>query len=231
MNDQIKGLFYFYMMSTRYSFVIFWSILLGILVITLGISYLLKDTDGIMTFSFTFPIVFYVGIYGFYIVKNWLPFLIKIGATRKNIFLSLAIYFTFISLAFSTFASIIQAITTPIIRRLGLDIFSFIHLSQLSTDTWYTRIFIDITIALLFFTISFILTLFFYRYGLAAGFFLLGLIGVTLMFIMYKGLVPDFMTITLPINLSFFVYIALTASVIYCLTWLLLRRMTTLSAH
>lgn len=232
MNDQMKGLLYFYMTSARYSFIIFWSILLGLLGLTLGLGYLLKGTDGVMNFNFSFPIAFYLGIYGFLIVKSWLPFMIKIGATRKNIFFSLGIFFTGVSILFSTVASLIQTAVTPLINKLGLDIFYFSHLSLLYIDTWYARIFIDASIALFLFSGAFVIALLFYRYGLAIGLGFIGLIVLGIMFSMFKGWIPNFVINVLPnINLSLFGYIALIAVVIYCLSWLLMRRATTITAR
>src|SRR5690625_4751006 len=114
MQAQIKGLFYFYFTNMRHSMIIFWSILLATVILTFVASYLLRGTDGVMMITLTAPIYVYFSIYGYIVVKNWLPFIIKIGATRKNIFLSFALYFIVLTALFSTMALLIQEILTPV---------------------------------------------------------------------------------------------------------------------
>lgn len=89
MGRQIKGLLYFYMADARHSITIFWTILMSTLVITLTIYYFLKDVDGgFITLSLSVPIYIFCAILGFLTVKESIPFSLKVGATRKNIFVS-----------------------------------------------------------------------------------------------------------------------------------------------
>src|SRR5690625_5064812 len=93
MGRQLKGLLYFYMADARHSFIIFWTILMSILVLSLVASYLLADGEGFMSLSLTAPLYVYFAIYGFLSVKEFIPSAIKMGATRKNIMISLALFF------------------------------------------------------------------------------------------------------------------------------------------
>src|SRR5690625_5093916 len=111
MRRQIKGLLYFFITDIRYSLMVFWTILMSILLITWTIAYFLKDVEGgFMTLSLTGPMYVYCGIVGLLTVKENIPFSIKRGATRKNIFLTIGIYFLILSLMKSIIASTLQVI-------------------------------------------------------------------------------------------------------------------------
>src|SRR5699024_5911205 len=89
MGRQIKGLLYFFIADVRYSLTIFWTILMGILVVSLIVAYFLTNVkNGMMSFTLTAPMYVYCAILGFLTVKESVPFSIKMGATRKNIFRS-----------------------------------------------------------------------------------------------------------------------------------------------
>ena len=99
MSRQIKGLLYFFIANSRYSLFIFWTILMSILLVTLTISYFAQDVDNFfMTLSLTGPIYVYCAIFGFLAVKELIPFSVKIGATRKNLFIGLGIFFLGLSI-------------------------------------------------------------------------------------------------------------------------------------
>src|SRR5699024_2318681 len=112
-------------------------ILMSILLISWVLAYFLKDVDGgFMTLSLTVPIYIYCGIVGFLTVKDLIPFSIKRGATRKNIFISLGIFFFILSLSKSIIASTIQVIVDGVNSKIGLDSFGFLHLTYFLNDTW-----------------------------------------------------------------------------------------------
>src|SRR5690625_5403413 len=64
MSNQIRGLLFYFSTHMKRAFIIFWSILLAILVISLVASYILKNQDGFMTFSISIPIYFFCTVYG-----------------------------------------------------------------------------------------------------------------------------------------------------------------------
>lgn len=233
MNKQIKGLLYFFVANTRHSFIIFWSILLGITFVTLTGSYMLKDQDGgIMTLTLTAPMYVYCGIYGFIIVKQWIPFFIKLGATRKNILMSLGLFFGGVSLLFASIGSALQSIITIFAEKIGLSIFSFLHLSYFFEDTWYTRILIDSSIMLFCFTLMFMIGLLFYKHGLAIGGSVLGLLFVAAIFSAFKGWLVDFaIYVFKDVNLLLFWQIALVALVLYGFSWFFVRNITIVNAR
>lgn len=232
MNKQIKGLLYFYVTHTRHSFIIFWSILLGILLLTLTFSFLLNDQGGFMTLSLTGPMYVYCGIYGFIIVKNWIPFFIKLGATRKNILISLGIFFMGVALVYSAIGTALQSFVTMITEKVDLSVFSFLHLSYFFTDTWYTRLLIDATIMMFSFTLLFILGLLFYKYGLAIGGSVLGIVFVTMLLGTFQGWLSNFVIeLFSDANLTLFWQLGLVAIVLYFAAWFFMRKITIVNAR
>lgn len=232
MNKQIKGLVYFYLTNMRHSLIIFWSILLSTILISFIASYLLRDTDGVFMLLLSGPVYIYFSVYGYYIVKNWLPFVIKIGATRKNIFISFALFFTSLATIFSLITIIIQESLLPLARWLDMDIFSFIHLATLLNDTWYERLFIDITVCLFLFVTSFLIGLINYRYGLLISGSFIGLLFLMSMFGMFRGwLIDFFMYIYSNFDLLLFVKVGVVSIAIYVITWLFLRKATVTSVR
>src|SRR5690625_4887117 len=163
MNNQLKGLLYYFQTHMKRSFLIFWSILLGITIVTLIAAYILRNEDGVMTITLTMPMYFFCAIYGFVIVKQWIPYFIKIGATRKNIFLGLGIFFAGVASIYSLMATILQSAISFLVDKLTIDIFSFIHLSMVFEDTWYIRFIIDFTVMLVSFTFSYVVAFLFYN--------------------------------------------------------------------
>jgi len=232
MRSQIKGLVYFFFANMRHSMIIFWSILLATALLSLVASYLLKDTDGVMMVTLTAPIYIYFSIYGYIVVKNWLPFIIKVGATRKNIFISFGLYFTLLATIFSTIALLIQQILTPIASKLNLDIFSFVHLAQLLDNTWYERLLIDTVLSLFLFVASFFISIVNYRYGLLISSSLGGLLFLLGMIAMFYGWLGDlFVYIYTNFDYLLFLKIGLISIIIYGITWLFLRKSTIINVR
>ncbi|MYL58512.1 hypothetical protein GLW20_13480 [Virgibacillus halodenitrificans] len=228
MKKQLKGLLYFYVTDFRYSMTIFWTILLSILVLTMAVAYLLLSIEnGMMTFSLTAPIYIYCAILGFLSVKEAIPFSIKMGATRRNLFISFGIFFLSISLLFSTIASILQEAVSYINSIIGMDNFHFLHLAYFLEDTWYSRIVIDTSIMFLLFSVMFMIGLLFYKYGLAGGGSVLGVLMVMLLLGIAKGWIFDFFKeIYATFNLVYFFQLLGIAFVIYLFTYIFIRRIT-----
>lgn len=228
MGRQIKGLLYFFVTDIRHSLLIFWTILLSILIVSFAFAIFLTSVeDGFMTFSLTAPIYVYCAILGFLTVKESMPFSIKMGATRKNLFVSLGIFFFAISFIMSVAASVLQEIVNGIAKLTGIDTFSFLHLAYFLENTWYTRIIVDISITFLFLTFMFVIGLLFFKYGLAGGGGFLGVLVVLLLISIAKGWIIDFfIDLFSTINLALFYQIFGIGLLIYGVSFLLLRRIT-----
>lgn len=230
MNNQIKGLLFYFYTHMKRAFMIFWSILLGILLLSLVVSYILKGQDGIMTFAIALPMYFFCAIYGYTIVNKWIPYFLKVGATRKNIFIGIGLFFTLVSLSFALIAELLYRVGNLIVKGLEIDIFSFLHLSMFFEDLWYIRLMIDFTIMLTSFTFMFIVGLLFYKYGSLISGIVLAFFFFALIFSAFKGWLVHFGKYILEIELHVFWQLALLTIVLYGLTWLFLRTITTVRA-
>ncbi|MFD2628829.1 hypothetical protein [Oceanobacillus kapialis] len=228
MGRQLTGLLYFYSSNYRDSLKIFWTILLSILIVTLSISYFLLNVEGAkMAFSFTAPMYVYCGIIGFISVKDVIPFAIKVGATRKNLYLGLAIFFLLLSVGKAFAGSIIQILIINLGELVGINNFEFLHLAYFMEDTWYTRFIIDAAIMFFCLTLFFLLGLLFYRFGFAGAGSVLGLLLVGMLFAVAKGWAWDFMVhVAETFDMMFFLQLTIISIVLYILSFFLVRRIT-----
>src|SRR5690625_3591943 len=228
MGRQIKGLLYFNFTDARYSMTIFWTILMGILVISLIATYLIRNIEGgFMTFSLTGPMYVYCAILGFLTVKESIPFSLKRGATRKNIFISLGTLFLGISIAMTTVGSTLQVIVNLFTEQIGIDVFSFQHVAYFTSDTWINRIFIDLTIMFFLFSFMFALSLLFYRYGLLVGSAFIGLFFILILTGFAQGWLTEFLVAQFQtLDQTFYIQLFAIGIIIYGLSFFLLRRIT-----
>ncbi len=233
MGRQMKGLLYFYFADIRHSLTVFWTILMSILVVTLTITWFLnKIEDGFMTLSLTGPMYIYCGILGFLTVKEYIPFSIKRGATRKNIFVSLVIFFFGLSFVKAMIGSALQVIVEIFNTRMEIDSFYFLHLAYFTNDTWYYRIMIDTSIMFFAFSIMFVIGLLFYRYGLVGGGIFVGLLIVIALTGAFQGwLIDFFINIFKTIDDVFYLQLLGIGLVIYAFSMLLLRKITILKVR
>ncbi|GGK03609.1 hypothetical protein GCM10007063_27370 [Lentibacillus kapialis] len=234
MGRQIKGLLYFFSSDLRYSLMIFWTILFAILIVSLAFTYFLAglDNGAFFTLSLTGPIYVYCAILGFLTVKDSVPFLIKMGATRKNIFVGTGVFFLMLSLFLSLAATVLQELVMKLMEATGIDIFLFLHPAYFLDDTWYTRILIDTSIIFFLMAVLFIIGLLFYKYGLAGGGGFLGVLLVISLLGVAQGWLADFIIdIFKGIDLTFFYKLLGIGIVIYGISFLFLRRITTVKVR
>ncbi|WP_106494583.1 hypothetical protein [Lentibacillus sp. Marseille-P4043] len=228
MGRQVKGLLYFFVTDVKHSLFIFWTILVSSLVVSIVGAYLLMNVDeGRMTFALSMAIYIYCGIFGFITVKQGIPFSIKMGATRKNLFVSIGIFFLGLALAKAMLANTIHSLVIWISNGVGIDTFRFIHPSQLMTDTWLTRVTIDTAVMFFILAFMFAIGLLFYKYGLLGGGTVVGALVITVLFgIAYGWIIDFFSDIFLSLTMTFFVEVLLIGIVIYGLSWIMLRKIT-----
>lgn len=230
MGKQIKGLLYFLIMDIRYSLLIFWTIIIGVLIVSITFSYfLLSVEDGDLNFGLSVSVYIYCAIVGFLMVKDSIPFSLKMGATRKNIFISIGVFFLLLAFAKAIAANLLHSIILFFTDRAGINTFHFLHPANLIEDTWLNRVIIDGSIMFLLFSFMFILGLLFYKYGLAGGGSVTGILVVVLLFGVAKGWVFDFFAdIFAEIDVSFFFQLLAAGIVLYAFTFFLLRKITIL---
>lgn len=233
MGKQLRGLLYFYTADMKFSLKVFWIILMSILVLSLLASYLLIDVEGgFFTYSLTGPMYIYCGIYGFICVKEWVPFAIKMGGTRKNIMVSLGVFFLGLSFTMAIIGSTLQELINMLTKLMGIDTFIFLHLAYFLDDTWYHRLAIDTSIMFFSFSLLFIVGLLFYRYGIIGGGSVVGLIFLAGVIGLAKGWIIDFfIDVFQNINLLYFGQLALLGLIFYLLSWLLLKKITTIKVR
>lgn len=225
MGRQIKGLLYFYRTDLQFSIMVFWSILLAMLVVSVSMMFLFPSID-FMSFSFTAPIYVYCAIVGFLMARHTVAFGIKLGATRKNIYLSMGIFFIALALIKSTVAALIQAGVTKFVLRDEMN-FLFAHPMNLYEDTILNRIYTDFFIIIFLTALTYLISLLFYKFGLLIS----GLIGgMALVLFMYSLVSGELITYIIDSFQNsiylFFAQFGLIAVVAYLLAWLLLRRIT-----
>lgn len=230
MNRQIKGLLYYYITDAKYSFKIFWSILLGILVISLVIAYfMLNVEDGLFTFGFPFGTYFNMGFLGFLTVKESIPFALKIGAVRKNIYLSTAIFFLGYALFFAILSSTIQSIVAYFADVANLHTFMFLHPAQLlGEDTWLMRIIVDTAVMTLILAFMYLVGLLIYRGGILTGGIFFGIIALALLLSLAQGWLFEYaIHLYHTIDLLFFMQLFGIGVLLYGICYFFIRKITT----
>ncbi|WP_080875188.1 hypothetical protein [Oceanobacillus timonensis] len=192
MNNQIKGMFYYYTVDVVRTAKIFFSILIGIIIASAIICYLLLGVDEFkMYFAIPFATYFNVGIVGFQLVKGNVPFGLKMGATRKNMYV-MQLYFMFVySLAIAFIGSTLQQITEWIFQAAGVTNYIYVHPAMLLTDNWIMRIVVDTLVMFLIMAVLYFIALLFYRTGLAGGGTVLGVLMVVILYGAFEGWLVD----------------------------------------
>ncbi|MEN2465215.1 hypothetical protein [Ornithinibacillus sp. FSL M8-0202] len=228
MNKQIKGLLYFYISDIRHNILIFWSILLFMLLVSLAFGvYLLGVEDGMLAFGFPFAIYFYCLVIGFTRVKESIPFSIKMGATRKNILISMGIYFLIIATVQSLVANTIQEVVLLLTKNANITSFMFLHPAMIIEDNWLNRLLIDISVMFFLLSFMFVMGLLFYKYGLAGGGLVAGVLVILLLFGIAKGWVYDIIVeFVNQVNIVFFYQMFGIGLLFFLLSFVFVRRIT-----
>lgn len=225
MVKQIKGLLYFYRTDLTFSIFVFWCILLSMLVASVSIMYIFPSIE-VMSFSFTAPIYMYCAIIGFLMARHTVAFGIKLGATRKNIYVSIAIFFIGLALVKSTVASLIQAAVSTFFIRDDMN-FIFAHPMMLFEDTLLNRIYTDFFIIVFLTSLTYLISLLFYKYGLLVAGFILGMLFVLFMYSVIAGDLIKWIVESFQNSVYiFFAQLGMIALIAYVIAWIPLRRIT-----
>lgn len=236
--SQLKGTLYYYGVNMRYALTIFWSILLGLMVVSFLGDLIVGGGAGDVHFSFGFPLYLFATITGFWVVKNIIPFLVKMGITRMSIYIGTGIVFIALVLFNGAMANTWQMIVTNVF---GSNISSSFEMTidgqpitgsgglieLFAEDTWWNHFIIDVSVQFVCVAVSFLFGLVFYRYKLIGGFILLGVLLVLFTYSITSGWFEDtVLHIWNNFSMFFFYKLFLTGLLIYLLTHLLLRRLT-----
>lgn len=238
MANQLKGTLYYLYTNVKFTLFIFWTIIAGVLALTLVSSYLMSE--GTISFQLSLSVYVFCTIIGGWTVKNAIPYTVKLGSTRKNLYVSLGIYFLGFSLFNSIIANLINKIidiffgmnriagTVEITGSSNEKSFTFFHFAQfLAEDSWITYVFVDTAICYFLLSASFIVGLIFYKYGLIGGFAFLGIGMFTMIFGVAKGWLLKFILhVFTDFSIVFFYQLFVVGILVYLISFVFLRRIT-----
>jgi len=232
MIRQMKGLMYYYVTDSKRNLTIFWSILLSTLIAAVFLAYFfLKTDDPQMMFSIPTALYIFCAIFGFVIAKHKVDFTIKMGAVRKNIFISFFIFFLGLSLFNAVAVSTVHGLISYALETFSIDSYVLMHPADLLTNTWLSRVITDTSIFFVILTSFYLFGLIFYRYGLIGGSLVAAIIVITLLFLIAKGVLIDFIKdIYVSLDMMLFYQIFGIGIIMYGLTWFLIRKITIVKA-
>src|SRR5690625_6817258 len=202
MANQLKGTLFYLYTNVRFTLIIFWIIISTILALSLITSYFMSE--GTISFQLSFSVYVFCTIIGTWTVKNAIPYSIKLGSTRKNLYVSLGIYVLGFALFNSIIANTINKFFEVVfeVKRVGglvviasnssTESFIFFHVAQfLGSNSWFTYVLVDAIICFFLLTSAFIIGLVFFRYGLLGGFVFLGIVLFTFIIVIAIGWLFD----------------------------------------
>jgi len=240
MDGQLRGAVYFILTNIKRPFIIFWTVLVSFMVLTYGIDYIFSTgNDTAVNYDLSFSIYIFSAVLAYVTVKNCIPYLIKMGSTRMNIFVSTGVSFLILALVNAALSNTIYLIAEKIFRvtndgifviETGEKSYSFSHLADsdlVLETTWYSRVVIDTSIAFFLLACFFIIGLIFYRFGYIGGFTILGITMATLVFGIAKGWILDFfIELFTDFSFIFFYQLLLSGVVIYLISYIVMRKIT-----
>lgn len=237
MQRQLQGILYYLATDIRYAFTIFWMIIGSFLLLSLMINLIIGNENSVVHFTFSFPIYIFSAAAGFITVKNTIPYLVKMGATRKVIYISTVIFFIGLALVNSLIANGLDFLIKQILKSdvssgifliEGEKTIQFNHIADiLGGNNYLYQIIVDTSISFFFLTVLFIIGLVFYRFGLIGGFSFVGIVIFSIIFGLANGWIIDFLLhISTDFSIVFFYQLAFVGFVIYLFSYLLLRRLT-----
>ena len=237
MGQELQGVLYYYLTNVRHAFLIFWLVIVAIFILSIVLDALVGGENMTIHFNLSFPIYIFAAALGFIVVKSTLPYLIKMGATRKIIYIGTVIFF----IVFSSINALLANALNWLLRKLtkseigggfiytnGEQTTTFNHIADfLERDNFLYQIIVDLSLSFFFITVFFIIGLMFYRFGLLGGFLFVGVIAFTFIYGMADGWLAEFfIDIFSDFTIAFFYQLALVGFGVYLLSFFLLRRYT-----
>ncbi|GAA0340247.1 hypothetical protein GCM10008967_33260 [Bacillus carboniphilus] len=181
MNKQMKAVLTFSLFDIRQPLTIFWSVLIGFMLLGTGISFTLGQGT-IMIFSSSVAVYIFCGISGFLTVRDTFPYNLKMGGTRRNYFVGISLYFLLLAIVMSAFHNVMITIFDKLVDVLKINGIQFFHFSTLTglQDTWILRFFIDGVLALFVLIFFFFLGVMFFRFGLIGGYSVIAICAIAI---------------------------------------------------
>jgi len=219
---------YYFIQEQKYNTKIFWFILLAITTATSILAYLLSDVEG-SRFFWAFPFATYtnVGIIAFQSVKKDIPFGLKMGAIRKNIYLSYMYFFFGYAVFMAVLSSTVQSMFEGAFQVFGITNYIFAHPAMLLTDTWFMRIVVDTFAMFFLMAFLFLVGLLFYQTGKLGGGIFLGVLVVISLYGSFDGwLLEGFAEIFAEASLLTFAILFFIGVGLYLICYPFIQRMT-----
>lgn len=230
MQRQIKGMLYLFIMEGRRTLSIFWGIMLSTLLLSLIlVSIFIKDPNGdiYITFIISVAVYVYCAIYGFNTVKEDFSFTIKLGAMRRNIWLSKIIYFLGLSALLAILITVVQKVFAILANIFGVSsqTFQLIHPADILDGSLLQQLVIDFSVSFFTLAIFYLFGIMFYKYGLVGGGGLVSTLVVATIFILQTDWISS---LNISFTLTLFSVVFLVGLMLYLVTWPFIRKITIL---
>ncbi|QQK79065.1 hypothetical protein HUG20_03540 [Salicibibacter cibi] len=162
--NPVKGNLLIFYYDLRQSFLIFWSILGFLLLVTFFIN--MNWPEGDFFFFINFPVYIYLAITAFISLKNYYPFSMGMGSTRRNFQRSMISGFIALAALSALTLNIAMRISERLSDAWGLNI-GFTSLGQIDTvpNQFISVFWLDFTICLFLMAITYAIACLHYRYG------------------------------------------------------------------
>lgn len=228
MLNEMKAVLYYLAVDMRFSFKVFWSILIGSL-IAMAIIVLSFDTTMVVTTSI--PIYIFCGITGFLTTKETFPYCIKLGATRNYYILSVLVYCAVVAAVFSMIHVLLYNVMNQFVATAVNGKLLTYHTIEATTltNTWYNQLFVDTTICFLLISLGFCLGTIFYRFGMIGGFSAMALLAIVMIMPGTRSYVVDVFVLDMEgmkLGLNFLALVGF-ALLAYLPNWGMIRKAST----
>lgn len=230
MFKELKAILYYLAVDIRFSFTVFWSILLVSLTALFIVSFSFNTT---MLVSSSIAIYIFCFITGFLMTKETFPYCIKLGATRTQYLVSALVFFACVAFVFSFVHMVVQTIFKTVASFGTIENIQMMYSVHGTTlqDTWYNQVFVDFIICFLLISIGFLLGTIFYRLGLIGGFSTLALLVIILLIPSARGWVAETFASLEGSKIALnYAYVILLALLTFLPNWGMLRKASTISS-
>ncbi|WP_088103652.1 hypothetical protein [Halalkalibacter urbisdiaboli] len=181
MFKDIRAILYYLLVDFRFSFTVFWSILIS----SLGLMFILaKSFDTHVIASPSLAIFIYCGVSGFLLTKDTFPNCIKLGATRSQYIIGATIFNLGLAMVMSFVLVLVNLLFESILTLNQVENVSLLYSVQATSlpNSSFHQFWFDSLISFLFISIGFFISSVFYRLGLVGGLTLLA--SLTVLFIL-----------------------------------------------
>ncbi|CAG9623528.1 hypothetical protein [Sutcliffiella rhizosphaerae] len=229
MLNEIKATLYYLGLDMKFSFKVFWSIL----ILTTSAAFLLALTLDIkMIFVTSAAIYIFCGITGSLTTKETFPYCIKLGATRTNYTLSVLIYCAAVAFIFSLINVGVISIFKGLMHLNPSNQFFIYHIVEATSlaNAWYNQLLVDAIVCFVLLSLGFLLGTIFYRLGLIGGFTTIAVLFIAVLIPYTRDAILDLILNMhgWQVGVNFLLIIGL-ALVAYLPNWGLLRKASTIS--